>query len=91
MQAVEDEQHFLFYCPFYSIITGQYISLSGANYQQRDIRLFLEQNSHQLDSVAHHIHLCCQARISDESLLAPHPRLLLTEYNELSTGVVCQT
>ena len=33
------------------------------------------KNSHQLGFVAHHIHLCFQARVSDESLLAPHPRL----------------
>ena len=75
MQAVEDEQHFLFDCPFYSIIRGQHFSLFGPNYQQRDIRLFFEQNSHQLGFVAHHIHLCFQARMSDEPLLAPHPRL----------------
>ncbi len=37
--------------------------------------LFTEQNSHQLGFVAHHIHLCFQARMSDESHLAPHPRL----------------
>ena len=36
---------------------------------------FFEQSSHQLGFVAHHIHLCFQARMSDESLLAPHPRL----------------
>ena len=41
----------------------------------RDTRLFIEQNFHQLGSVAHRIHLCCQARMSDESQLAPHPRL----------------
>jgi len=58
MQAVEDEQHFLFDCPFYSIIRGQHFSLFGPNYQQRDLRLFFEQNSHQLGFVAHHIHLC---------------------------------
>ncbi len=54
MQAVEDEQHFSFDCPFYSIIKGQHFSLSGPNYQQRDIRLFSEQNPHQLDFVARH-------------------------------------
>ena len=48
MQAVEDEQHFLFDCPFYSIIRGQHFSLFGPDYQQRDIRLFYEQNSHQV-------------------------------------------
>ncbi len=51
MQAVEDEQHFLFDCPFYSIIRGQHFSLFGPNYQQRDLRLFFEQNSHQLGFV----------------------------------------
>ncbi len=64
-----------FDCPFYSIIRGQHFSLFGPNYQQRDLRLFFEQNSHQLGFVAHHIHLCFQARMSDESQLAPHPRL----------------
>jgi hypothetical protein len=29
----------------------------------------------QLVMVAHHMHLCFQARMSDESQLAPHPRL----------------
>ncbi len=70
MQAVEDEQHFLFDCPFYSIIRGQHFSLFGPNYQHRDIRPFFKQNSHQLGFVAHHIHLCVQARMSDESLLS---------------------
>ena len=73
MQAVEDEQHVLFDCPFYSIIRGQQFSLFGPNYQQRDLRVFFEQNSHQLGFVAHHIRLCFQARMSDESQLAPHP------------------
>jgi len=39
--------------------------ISSPNYQQRDLRLFFEQNSHQLGFVAHHIHLCFQARMSD--------------------------
>ena len=79
MQAIEDEQHFLFDCPFYSIIRGQHFSLFGPNYQQRDIRLFFAQNALQLGFVAHHIHLCFQAGMSDESpslgceYLAPHP------------------
>ena len=75
-QAFEHEQHFLFDCPFHSIIIrGQHFSLFGSNYQQRDIRLFFKQNSHQLVFVAHHSDLCFQARMSDESRLAPHPRL----------------
>ena len=41
----------------------------------RTLYFFFEQNSHQLGSVAHHIHLCFQARMADESQLAPHPRL----------------
>ena len=39
------------------------------------IHLWYLQNSHQLGFVAHHIHLCFQDRMSDESQLAPHPRL----------------
>ena len=39
----------------------------GQNYQQRDFRLVFEQNSHQLGVDAHHIHLCFQARMSDQS------------------------
>ena len=30
---------------------------------------------HGFDAHAHSIHLCFQARMSDESQLAPHPRL----------------
>ena len=39
------------------------------------IHLLYLQKSHQLGFVAHHIHLCFQARMSDESQLAPHHRL----------------
>ncbi len=38
-----------------------------------DNRLLLEQDSHQLDVLAHHIHLCFQASMSDESHMPPHP------------------
>ena len=69
MQAIEDEQLFLFDCPFYSIIRGQHFSLFDPDYQQHDIRLFFEQNAHQLGFVRF------QARMSGESHLAPHPRL----------------
>ncbi len=55
------------------LIRGKHFLLFGPNYQRRDIRLF-EQNSHQLAFVAHHIHLCFQARVYDESQLAPNPR-----------------
>ena len=41
----------------------------------RYIRLFLERNAAQMSGVARYIHLCFQARMSDESRLAPHPRL----------------
>ena len=75
MQAVEDEQHFLFDCPFYSVFRGQHFSLFGPSFHQRDIRLFFEANSDQLPLVARHIHLCFQARKSDESHLAPYPGL----------------
>ena len=75
MQAVEDEQHFLFDCPFYSVIRGQHFSLFGSAFHQRDIRLFFEANTDQLPLVARHIHLCFQARKSDESHLAPYPGL----------------
>jgi len=49
MHAVEDEQHFLFDCPFYSITRGQHFSLFGPNYQQRDLRLFEQQLEQQRD------------------------------------------
>ena len=77
MQAIADEQHLYFDCPFDSTIRGQLLSLFGPNYQQRDIRLLSEQilNTYQLGLMAHHIHLCYQARMSNESYLAPHPRL----------------
>ena len=39
------------------------------------IRLFLERNAAQMSCVAQYIHLCFQARMSDESHLAPHPGL----------------
>ena len=77
--SVEDEQHFLFDCPFYSIIRGQHYSLFCRASQQRDIRLFLEQNSDNIGLVAKHLHVCFQARKqhvqSDEPQLAPYPGL----------------
>ena len=75
MQAIQDEQHFLSDCHFYGIIREQHFSLFGPNYQQRDIGLSFEQNARQLGFVTHHIHLCFQARMSNESHLAPHPRM----------------
>lgn len=77
--AVEDEQHFLFDCPFYSIIRGQHFPLFGPSSHHRDIRLFFERNSGQLGLVARHIDMCFQARKqhtqSDEPQLAPYPGL----------------
>ena len=73
MQAVEDEQHFLFDCPLYKTIREQYAFLFGQD--QGSIRLFLERNADQMSSFAQYIHLCFQARMSDESHLAPQPGL----------------
>ncbi len=78
MQGLEDEQQFLFDSPFYSIIRSQRFSLFGPNYQ-RDIRLFFEQDSHQLGFVAHHIHLCLPG------CLMSHNWLHTPDYN-LYTG-----
>ena len=77
--AVEDEQHFLFDCPFYSIIRGQHFSLFEPALQHRDIRLFFEQNWDNMGLVARHLHVCFQARKhhvqSDGPELAPYPGL----------------
>lgn len=70
MQAVDDEQRFLSNWPDCSISRGAELPLFGPHYQQRDMKLFLEQNSHQLGFVAHNMYLCFQARISDGSHLA---------------------
>ena len=73
MIAVENEQHFLFDCPLYPGIRQQHTILFGPD--QGSIRLFLERNADQIPLVAHYIHLCFQARMSDESHLAPQPGL----------------
>ncbi|KAA6424585.1 MAG: hypothetical protein FRX49_05794 [Trebouxia sp. A1-2] len=73
MNAVEDEQHFLFHCPLYNNIREQHTTLFGS--EQGSIRLFLERSADQMSLVAHYFHLCFQARMSDESHLAPHPGL----------------
>ena len=73
MQAVEDEQHFLFDCPVYTGITEQYTFLFG--HDQGSLRLFLERNADQMPCVARYIHLCFHARMSDESHPARHPGL----------------
>ena len=44
---------------------------------QGTIRLLLERNADQMSLVAHYIHLCFEARKSDESHLAPQPGLYL--------------
>ncbi len=36
--------------------------------------LIFERNSHQLDFVAPHMHMCFQARMADESQMAPTPQ-----------------
>ena len=46
MQAVEDEQHFLFDCPLYTQIREQHEFLSGLDHGS--IRLFLERNAAQM-------------------------------------------
>ena len=60
------------------VSSGGNTFLCGPNYQQRDIRLFFEQNSHQLDLVAHGCGttFTCASRMSDESHPAPLARLL---------------
>ena len=75
MQAVEDEQHFLLDCPLHTQIRQQHDFLFGLDHGS--IRLFLERmrNAAQMSCVAQYIHLCFQARMSDESHLAPHPGL----------------
>ena len=69
MNAVETEQHFLFYCRLYTGIRQQHNAVFFPD--QGSIRLFLERNADQMPLVAHYIHLCFHARMSDESHLAP--------------------
>ena len=68
--AAEDEAHFLFDCPLYNTIRDNHSSLFG--HDHGNIRLFLERNVDRMPSVAHYIHLCFQARRSNEPHLAPH-------------------
>ena len=51
------------------------IQTHGHIYQQQDLERFFKQSPHRLGFVAHLIHLCFQARMSDASQLAPQPRL----------------
>ena len=51
----------------YRTTSGRHLSLFGPIYQQRSIRLFLEHDYCQLGFVAHHIHLCFQARMSEST------------------------
>ena len=76
MQAVEDEQHFLFDCPLYTAMREQHSFLFG--HDHGSIRLILERNADQMPSVACYINLCFHARMSNESRLAPHCRLYIT-------------
>ena len=73
MQAVEDEQHTLFDCPLYKQIREQHDFLFGLDHGS--IRLFLERNAAQMSSAGQYIHLCFQARMSEDTHLAPHPGL----------------
>ena len=70
MNAVENEQHFLFDCPLYTGIRQQHTILFGPD--QGSIRLFLERSADQIPLAAHYIQC---ARMSDESHLAPQPGL----------------
>ena len=63
MNAVENEQHFLFVCPLYTGIRQQHTALFGPD--QGSICL-LECNADQMPLVAHYIHLCFHAGMSDE-------------------------
>ena len=67
MQVVEVEQHFSFDCPLFKQIRDQH----EAFWYHGSIRLFLQRNAAQMSSVAQYTHLCSQARMSDESHLAP--------------------
>ena len=69
MNAVENEQHFCFIALLIQASGQQHNALFGPH--QGSIRLFLERNSDQMPLVAHYIHLCFQARMSNESHLAP--------------------
>ena len=60
MQAVEDEQHFLFDCPLYTQIREQHDFLLGLDHGS--IRLLLKRNAAQMSGVAQYIHLCFQVR-----------------------------
>ena len=73
MTAVDDEQHFLFDCPLNRGTREQHAVLFGSD--QGSIRFFLEENADQMSLIAQYIHLCFQARQSDESHLAPQPGL----------------
>ena len=53
MNAVENEQHFLFDRPFYTGIRQQHTVLFGPD--QGSIRLFLERNADRIPLVAHYI------------------------------------
>ena len=75
MNTVEDEQQFLFDCPLYTGIRQQHMYTVLFGSDQGSIRLFVECNTDQIPLVALFIHLCFQARMSNESHLAPQPGL----------------
>lgn len=53
-------------CPALCVWLTSCVKVKGKNF---------EQKRHHLGYVAHHIHLCLLPRVSDQSHLAPHPRL----------------
>ena len=65
MNAVSNEQHFLFDCPLYTGIRQQHAALCGPDQLEGSIRLFLELNinADQVPLVAHYIHLCFHDRM----------------------------
>ena len=71
--AHEIEQRFLLDCPLNMGIRQQHTVLFGSD--QGSICLLLERNAAQIPLVVLYIHLCLQARMSNESHLAPQPRL----------------
>ena len=73
MNAVEDEQHFLFVQPVYEGVRQQRTVCYDSD--QGSIRHFLERNADQMSLAAHYIYLCFQARMSDKSYLAAQPGL----------------
>ena len=75
-ECYRGEQLFLFERPLYRAVRGQQAVLFRSD--QGSVRLVLERNADQMSLVAHHIHMCFQARKSNESHLAHHPELQIS-------------